>query len=215
MCIITGIIAATSATFAGLGTLLGASAGAATSVGALSAVGIDLAIGAAVAGGVASTVGSVQQAKAQKAQADYQAELERENARIATRQGENLDLQANQERTQLRQRALAQRGDARTAYAASGVVLGSGSVADYEADIADAYDLDSRNLNYDVASKKWKLQVSAADSMSQASLYDAQASAYGQQAKTSLLSGTFGTIGDAIQTGASAYGVASKLGKLF
>ena len=73
MCIITGIIAATSATFAGLGTLLGASAGAATSVGALSAVGIDLAIGAAVAGGVASTVGSVQQHRPNPAMPIYSA----------------------------------------------------------------------------------------------------------------------------------------------
>ena len=214
MWIITGIVALGS-TFAAVGSALGASAAAAGTVGALATIGVDLAIGAAVAGGVVSTVGNIQQAKAQQAQAEYQAELEKENAKIALRQGENIDLQANQERTQLRQRALLQRGDARTAYASSGVVLGSGSSADYEADIADAYDLDSRNLNYDVASKKWKLQVSAADSMSQASLYDAQASAYGQQAKTSLLSGTFGTIGDAIQTGASAYGVASKIGKLF
>lgn len=215
MCIVTGIIAATTATFAGLGSVLGASAGAAATVGALAAVGIDVAIGATVAGGVVSTVTGIQQAESQKRQAEYQAELERQNARMANRQAEELDLQANQERTNLRQKVLAQRGDARAAYAASGVVLGAGSVADYEADIADAYDLDRRNLDYDVASKKWKLQVQAADSVSQASLYDAQASAFGQKKSTSLLSGTFGTIGDTIQTAGAAFGTASKIGKLF
>ena len=169
---------------------------------------------AAVAGGVVSTVGAIQQAQQGEAQAKYQADLAERNSLLASRQAENLDLQANQDRNQLRLMSLAQRGEARAGYASGGVVLGSGSAADYEADIADAYDLDSRNLEYDIASQKWKLQVQAADYASQASLYRAQAKGYRTQQMTSLLSGTFGTIGDTFNTTSSIIGSASKLGLL-
>lgn len=148
-------------------------------------------------------IAAYQNSKMQEYQAEYMADLEAENARLATRQGEAIDLQGNQERLQLYNSMKQARGTARTSYAAGGVVLGSGSSADYEADIADAYDLDSRNLNYDIASRKWQAQVQAANATNQASLYKAQASSYRATRAVSVLNGAFGDLGTTLSTAAS------------
>lgn len=165
----------------------------------------------AAAGGVVSIVAGVQQANQAADAAKYQADLAEQNQRLALRQAEQTDLQGNQERNQLRLQMLDAKGEARNAYAASGVVLGSGSSADYEADIADAYDLDSRNLEYDIASRKWKHQVEAANYASQAALYNAQAAGYKSSKTTSLLGGIFNTTSSVLGSAASGFLAGSKV----
>ena len=174
-----------------------------------------LAVGGAVAGGVTSIVSGVQNVKMQEAQAEYMAEMEAENAKAVARQAEALDLQGNQERAQLHGKMLQTKGEARASYAAGGVVLGAGSSADYEADIADTYDLDSRNLNYDIASRKWKLQVQANNAANQSALYKAQAGGYRSQQATSILSGTFNTVGNTANALGGAISVSDRLGWLY
>lgn len=169
---------------------------------------------AALAGGIVSTISGMQQAEQAADAAEYQAALEEQNRRLALRQAEATEIQGNQERNQLRLQMLDAKGAARNAYAASGVVLGSGSSADYEADIADAYDLDSRNLEYDIASRKWQLQVEAANHASQASLYRAQAGGYRQSKTASLLGGIFNTAGSTISSGIEGALAGYKLGSL-
>lgn len=166
----------------------------------------------AAAGSVVSTVMGVQQLGQAEAAAKYQADLSEQNRKLALRQAEAVDVQGNQERNQLRLKMLDTKGEARNAYAAGGVVLGSGSSADYEADIADAYDLDSRNLEYDIASRKWKLQLEANNSANQAALYRAQAGSYRSSRTPSLLGGVFGSAGSALGAAGGAVGISSKLG---
>ncbi len=215
MCIITGLVAlATGVTFASIGSALGASAGAALGVGLTATIVADVAITGAIAGGVLSTVSSVQQAEQAQEQAEFQASIERENAKLAAIEAENIELQANQDRHQLRLKMLASKGEARASYAAGGVVLGAGSAADYEADIADAYDLDKRNLNYDIAQKQWQAKVQSVNASNQASLYTAQAHGFGQQKATAALSGVFNTVTDTVQAGVSALNFGAGLGKL-
>ena len=169
---------------------------------------------AGLVGGIVETVSSVRQAEQAADAAEYQASLEEQNRKLALRQAEATEIQGNQERNQLRLQMLDAKGAARNAYAGSGVVLGSGSSADYEADIADAYDLDSRNLEYDIASRKWKLQVEAANHANQASLYRAQAGGYRQSKTASLLGGIFNTAGSTIQSGVTGALAGYKLGSL-
>jgi hypothetical protein len=193
---------------------LGATAASASLVGAI-AIGVgEIAIAGAAIGGTLATVSAVQQAQAAQEQAEFQASIERENAKLAAVEAENIDLQANQDRQQLRLKMLASKGEARASYAAGGVVLGSGSAADYEADIADAYDLDKRNLNYDVAQKQWQAKVQSVNASNQASLYTAQAHGFGQQKATAALSGVFNTVTDTVQAGVGALNFGTGLGKL-
>lgn len=185
-----------------------------TLASALSVAAGTAAAAAPLAGGVISTISGMRQAEQAADAAEYQAALEEQNRRLALRQAEATEIQGNQERNQLRLQMLDAKGAARNAYAASGVVLGSGSSADYEADIADAYDLDSRNLEYDINSRKWQLQVEAANHASQASLYRAQAGGYRQSKTASLLGGIFNTAGSTLESGLSGALAGAKLGSL-
>lgn len=154
----------------------------------------ELAVAGSVASGVAGTAAGVQQAETQRAQAEYLAEVEAENSRIAARNAEAIKLQGNQEKLATYNKMMQTKGTGRAQYAAGNVVLGSGTPNDYEADIADAYDLDMRNLDYDIASRSWQSKVQAVSSANQAANYRAQAEAYGQQKTGSLLSGSVGTL---------------------
>jgi hypothetical protein len=93
------------------------------------------------------------------------------------------------------------------------VVLGSGSASDMEADIADAYDLDRRNLDYDIATKQWQAKVDAVNYANSAQLYSAQAAAYGQQKKTGIISGALDTVSKTVSTGASLFSLGSSIKK--
>ena len=190
--------------------VLGGALGTALGVGA--AVAADVGLAAGIAGGVVSTVAGIQEAQNRAAQAEYMADVEKKNSILAARQAEQVGLQGDQERQQLRTRMLLASGQARSHYAASGVVLGAGTEADYEADIMDAYDLDSRNLNYDIAQRQWKLRVEAGNASDQAALYKAQANAYQASVGTSLLSGMFNTVGSGLSGAASGLMVGERLG---
>jgi hypothetical protein len=215
MCIITGIAALVGAIVPSL-TAAAAVSATATAIGGTGAlIGAELAIvgvTGAVVGGVLGTVSAVNQAESAKAQAQYQADIEAENARLAKLEAEQIDLQANQERSQLRLKALSQLGTSRANFASRGVVLGAGTANDMEADIMDAYDLDKRNLNYDIATRAWQKRVEAINATNQSTLYKAQAQAYDQQKKSAITTGIINTTSSAISTGVGAFSLGSKLG---
>jgi hypothetical protein len=169
--------------------------------------------GLVVAGGVVGTVGAVQAAEEDKAMADFQAEQAAENMRLSFREAEAIDIQGNQKLKQMRLEMLSQKSAARTGFAASGVVLGAGTTADYEADIADAYDSDSRNLKFDIATQKWVKQVEGTNYADQGTMFRARSKAASRGRTTSLLSGVFKTLGDTASAGSSAYNSIGKLTK--
>jgi hypothetical protein len=153
----------------------------------------------ALIGGIISTVGAVQQAEEERATAEFYAAQEAENSRLARREAEAIKVMGAQEQAQLRQQSLAHQGRMRTGYASSGLVLASGTVLDYEADIADAYDLDRRNLEYDLESRQWQKKVAAANARSQSNMYATQAAAAERRRTTSLWSGIFTTAAATLQ----------------
>ncbi len=182
--------------------------------GTLGFIGTEIAVTGALVGGIVSTVGAVQQAEEQKAMADFQAEQEAENARLARKEAEAIEVMGNQEKLQLRQKMLAQKSSGRVGFASGGVVLGSGTTLDYEADIADAYDSEARNLDYDIKSRKWQKQVQAANATDQSAMYRAQARAAERSKTTSLFSGIFNTFSDTAQAGMKASEYRRKAGGL-
>lgn len=189
-------------------------AGAAISTTAATAIGLGvmgagaLAIGGSIAGGVTSIVTATQQAEQQEAMAEYQADMELRNARIAAIRAEKIDMEADQKRAALVRESQQTLGTARTGYAASGVVLGSGVTLDYEADVADVLDLDMRNLNYDVKSQQWQQRVQATNAGNQSLLYRAQAKGYRDSQTGNILGGVFKTTSSTLGT---ALGVGSAI----
>lgn len=222
--ILTGVIGTSfTAIGASAATAAGVSVGTtgATVLGVASSVALDIAVagvvgavGATIAGGVASTVGAVKQAEQQKEMAEFQEQQELENARLANKEAEAIKIMGDQEKAQLRQRMLMQRSSARVGYASGGVVLGAGSTLDYEADIADAYDLEARNLEYDIKSRQWQKKVAATNAYDQSRMYARQA-AYAESSKsTSILSGAFNTVGNTVNTSMSVINTIGTLKKI-
>jgi hypothetical protein len=189
-------------------------AGTAATVGAVALdVGI-LATSVGTVGSVVGTIADMQEADYRREMAEFQAQQAEENSRLSLRRAETMELDANQKRAALLDKYQQQRGAGRAGYAAAGVVLGSGTSAEYEADLANVYDLDSRNLDYDVASNAWKSRVEGIDYANQAKMYRAQAEAYDSSKGLTLLSGGIGAagtaLGGAINLMSSVGGLASK-----
>ena len=168
----------------------------------MAAYGGYIAAVAAVAGASVTAYSSVQSSRSQRMMADYEEDVAKTNSALASRQAANLDIQADQKRLSLLRRMQQQRGTARAQYAAQGVVLGSGTVLDYEADVAEAYDLDLRNLDYDVKNQQWQVKMQGAGFANQANILSMQADAYQRQGVMSGMGGLLSGVGSAM----GAYG---------
>jgi hypothetical protein len=103
------------------------------------------------------------QAVQQKQANERNAEIAEENARRAHEHALNIQKQADQERNQLRLQALQASGTQRAEGGASGFALGAGTSNDMAADIESAFDLDMKNLNYDIAQREWQQNQKAAE----------------------------------------------------
>lgn len=114
---------------------------------------------AAVLGAAQQTFQAVQQKRAN----ERNAEIAEENARRAHEHALNIQKQADQERNQLRLQALQASGTQRAEGGASGFALGAGTSNDMVADIESAFDLDMKNLNYDIAQREWQQNQKAAE----------------------------------------------------
>ena len=196
----------------GIGASLGLTGAWATAagVGVLGAEAVSM--GATLAGGIASTVGGIQQQQAIAAQAEFQAKVEDENAKIAAQSAEANKLQANQKRLALLNQMRQMQGRVRTDFAGRGVVLGSGTPNDFEADLADSYDMDRRNLEYDVASKSWQYKVNEAGHRQQADLYRAQAKGARALIPGVAAGGLLSTAGNLAQGALSSFSLGTELG---
>ena len=212
--LISSIATGTSigAALGSIGASVGATGGLATAVGAGAIAAEAIGIGATVAGGIASTVGGIQQQQAIAEQAEFQAKVEDQNAKIAAQSAEANQLQANQKRLALLNQMRQMQGRVRTDFAGRGVVLGSGTPNDFEADLADSYDMDRRNLEYDVASKSWQYKVNEAGHRQQADLYRAQAKGARALIPGVAAGGLLSTAGNLTQGALSSFSLGTELG---
>jgi hypothetical protein len=212
MCILTLSVLFGGVTAASIGSALGASAATAGAVGIGALAAETIGVAATIGGGIASTIGGIQQQKAIAAQAEFQADVAEENAKIAAQSAEANELQANQKRLALFNRMQQMQGQMRTDFAGRGVVLGSGTQADYEADLADSYDLDKRNLNYDTATRTWQYRVEEASNRQQADLYRAQAKGARSLIPGVAAGGLLSTAGGLINSAMGSFSLGTELG---
>ena len=211
MCVLT-LSAIFGGGFAAIGSAIGLTGGAATLAG-VGLVGAEvIGLGATIAGGVASTVAGVQQAEQNAKIAEYQAKVADENAKIAAESAEANQLQGNQKRLALLQQMQQMQGRVRTDFAGRGVVLGSGTPNDYEADLAESYDMDKRNLEYDIATKSWQYKVQASEQKQQAGMYRAQADAYRSTIPGTWAGGLLSTAGNAASSMLGSLSLGGELG---
>lgn len=98
------------------------------------------------ASGVIAAGGAIKQGQAQKAQANYQAAVERNNATIAGWQADDAAKRGQVEEQRQRLQVARIRGSQRAAYASSGVELTGGSPLDTLMDTAQLGELDALTI---------------------------------------------------------------------
>ena len=160
-----------------------------------------LAVPLMIASTVVSTGGAILSGIGQKQQADYQAQVADQNARIAENQAQDSILNTNLE-AQRRYRALAQtKGRQVAAMAANGVDLNFGSAVDVQKDTAaiGAEDLAQLYKGGNEQTKGFEINA-----------FNARAEAAGDRArgKGALINGIFGGVSTALGGAASAINMA-------
>lgn len=197
-----------------LGTALGMSAAAISSATAASAAGVstlgvmtgvaNVALGASAvagtAGGIIGGVSNYQQGKQQQAYYNYQAEVEKENAKIAQNNA-SLERQQGIEEARLQRIKTAQAiGSQTTAMAANGVDVTQGTAVDVLEDTAAMGELDALQTRYNYERK--------------ALAYEANANNYSNQSNLDVIAGKNAYSAGKINTLASGLDGISKAGSV-
>ena len=147
-------------------------------------------------------VGSVQQAKSTQAQYNYQAEINRKNAKIAQANADQKRQEGIEESRMQRIKTLQKIGSQQAAMAANGVDVSSGTALDIIEDTSAMGELDALTTRYNAET--------------QALAYEQQANNFNNQANLDVFagenaykSGMINAVGQGFQGLGSAAGVAS------
>lgn len=168
----------------------------ALSTGALTAI--------SIASTVASTgmgvMSSIQQGKARQAQAEYQADVARQNQQLAEQQASAQRKEGYDNMVAKRQETAKLIGRQRAAAGASGATVDVGSSLDLQADTAAQGEIDALNIYNQASDKAYGTQLQGWNYGQQAAGYDAQADAAG----SSIWSNAAGTaLGGIAQIGST------------
>ena len=136
-----------------------------------------------IASTVASTgmgvMSSIQQGKARQAQAEYQADVARQNQQLAEQQASAQRKEGYDNMVAKRQETAKLIGRQRAAAGASGATVDVGSSLDLQADTAAQGEIDALNIYNQASDKAYGTQLQGWGYGQQAAGYDAQADAAG------------------------------------
>ena len=148
-------------------------------------------------GTVVGTVGAMQQAQAQKDQANFQAAVARNNQIIANQNADAIVEQGKQDKADHRRKIKLAMGKVAPAQAAKGFLVddtADSTNVGFRADLAEMGELDILRLGHATKLKERNARIQATNFGAQASLYDFQASQANPllSGATSLISGIGG-----------------------
>lgn len=144
----------------------------------------------AIVGAATGAYGQYQQVQAANAQADFQSDVAKENARIAEMEGNFAHDAARQAEGEHRRKVRAIRGKQRAQMGASGLLVGQGSFGDILADTTELGELDALAIRYEGDLAKWRHDVQANAATAQGQLYSASKSNPYITPAATLLTGT-------------------------
>ena len=133
---------------------------------------------------------SIQQGKAQQAQANYQAKISKRNAEIAEQQASAQRRQGYEDMMNQRRRTASMIGTQRAIAGSSGTVVDFGSIADVTEETAMQGEFDAVNTYNRGIDTAYNSEIQAWNYSTQADAYDAQSSSYRQ-------AGVLGALGTA------------------
>ena len=125
---------------------------------------------AGIASGVVGGVSSYQQGKAAQAQYNYQAEVERQNAKIAEQNAAQVRQQGIEESRLTRMKTAQKIGLQSTAMAANGVDVTQGTSVDVIEDTAAMGELDALQTSYNYETKAMQYDQQANNMLNQANI---------------------------------------------
>lgn len=128
-----------------------------------------------IASSLFSAYGTYQQGQAAAATQKYQARVAENNAVAARQQKEAVTAKEGMEKDRLRRQYAKERATGRVGYAASGVVLGTGSPLDWELSLSDQEVEDMGMLTYQADLERHALESEARGQTAQAGMYSAAA----------------------------------------
>jgi hypothetical protein len=126
-------------------------------------------------------------------QSQYQAAVARNNAKIATEQAGQAEIQGRQQQDQVNRHIAATEASERAGFGAAGVVLGPGTTTDVLRDTAQKGQIDINTIQQNTALKKWGFMVDRSNFL-------AQAKADESSAFNSLLAGGIGATGSLLKS---------------
>ena len=203
-----------------LGTALGFSAAAGSGLGAASAaatagaVALDvgmLGVAGAATSGVLGGISSIRQVNAAQEQADYAAKISERNEQMYKDQEQQI---LDQGAFELRQQKLKQAGvisDAQASAAANGVMLGSGSLVDWEVSANEVFEEDNRQLSYDIQNRAHTARIGAWNARNNTNAYNARSDAFSEQKPLLYTAGAINTTSDTFSTGLNLYSTYGKI----
>lgn len=153
-------------------------------------VGKVLATAATLVGTGIGVYSSIQQSKAQSAQAKYQEKISKRNAEIAEQQASAQRRQGYEDMLNQRRRTAAMIGQQRAIAGSSGTVVDFGSIADVTEETAMRGEFDAVNTYNRGIDTAYNSEIQAWNYSTQADAYDAQSSSYRQ-------AGVLGALGTA------------------
>ena len=149
--------------------------------------GISLATGALSVG--AQAAAAKRAAKAQNAANEYNARMNEYNAQISAMRAQDRQDKAAHDIKIQRLRTKQLQGSQKSAYAASGVQLGTGSAADVFTSTGVQSELDVQNIQHNADLDIWGLGIQGDQSRANASLLRAQKRSPSRAFGTTLLTG--------------------------
>ena len=157
-------------------------------------------IGAMVVSTAVSTYGAYQQAQAQRAQANYQAAVARNNVIIAQQNAADIRDRGETAEDEHRRRIKQTKGTAKAVQASNGFLVDDSEDStnvQMVADLAEAGELDILRIRDNTAREEHRALVEGVNFQAQAGLFDLKASSIspGMAAGSTLLSGAASTFG--------------------
>lgn len=173
---------------------------------------ITIAATMAVAGAGISAIGQLQQGKAAKASADYQAQVARNNATLTEFQAQDAARRGEIERDRLRLDAKKLIGTGRTAYAAGNVMLDNGgSPLSWEQDVAAGAAADVEMSRYNTEMEQYGFRSQKQNYLTEANLLKMQGKQAVTASRIGAVSSLLGSVGT---TGMQYYGMKSSMGRV-
>lgn len=148
-----------------------------------------------IGGAIMQMRGQQQQAQAQRASADYNAAVQRNNAVLANQQAQDAVERGRVDESRHRRQVQQLKGRQTAALAASGVDVNSGSALDTLGDTAVMGEIDALQIRDNASREAWRYRVEANSANNQAGLFDLQRRNV-QGASVAPLIGAVGSVGD-------------------